>query len=313
MRGFWTAFAPAALGLALSACGGGGQAVDVSVEKPIQLPKDGFHVAAGAGAAWVAGEGTVMRIDPRSRRVVATIPVGENTGDVTVGEGGVWVIAVRGDAKTLVRIDPQSNEVAGKPLEVGLNYPKGIATGAGSIWIANEMDDSVTRVDPESNRISGEPISLTDATDIAVGGGSVWATRKSADAVTRIDPRTDKLVGQAIPVGVNPTGIAFGEGGVWVGNSGDATVTRIDPRSGSVVGEPIEVGTLFAVDVLAVGEGAVWVPDTDLGKVNQIDPKVNEVVGEAVELGSMPRDIAAGEGAVWVLTDDKTVVPLEPR
>jgi YVTN family beta-propeller protein len=50
-------------------------------------------VGAAGGAVWVANatDGTVSRIDPRTRRVVATIDVGGTPLEIDGGPGGVWV------------------------------------------------------------------------------------------------------------------------------------------------------------------------------------------------------------------------------
>jgi YVTN family beta-propeller protein len=50
-------------------------------------------VTAAAGAVWVANatDGTVSRIDPRTRRVTATIDVGGAPSEIDGGPGGVWV------------------------------------------------------------------------------------------------------------------------------------------------------------------------------------------------------------------------------
>ena len=50
-------------------------------------------VAVGAGAVWVANsrDGTVSRIDPQSKKVVATIHVGGSLRGIAVGAGAVWV------------------------------------------------------------------------------------------------------------------------------------------------------------------------------------------------------------------------------
>ena len=47
----------------------------------------------GLGSVWVANsrDGTVSKIHPVSKKVIATIPVGGNLGGITVGAGGVWV------------------------------------------------------------------------------------------------------------------------------------------------------------------------------------------------------------------------------
>ena len=50
-------------------------------------------VAVGAGAVWVAnaGDGTVSRVDPATRKVVNTIEVGNRPVGVVVAAGLVWV------------------------------------------------------------------------------------------------------------------------------------------------------------------------------------------------------------------------------
>ena len=52
-------------------------------------------IAAGEGALWVVNtlDGTVSRVDPVRRRVVATIDVGGLPRGIAVGGGAVWVTA----------------------------------------------------------------------------------------------------------------------------------------------------------------------------------------------------------------------------
>jgi hypothetical protein len=69
-------------------------------------------IGAGAGAVWVAGQGALLRIDPQTNRVVATIPT-PLTGQyasIAFGEGAVWVTS--GQANGVVyRVDPGANRV----------------------------------------------------------------------------------------------------------------------------------------------------------------------------------------------------------
>ena len=54
---------------------------------------DATRIAAGAGGIWVAdadGE-AVLRIDPKTNRVVQTIPVGGTPTALAVGTKAVWV------------------------------------------------------------------------------------------------------------------------------------------------------------------------------------------------------------------------------
>ncbi len=49
---------------------------------------------------------------------------------------------------------------------------------------------------------------------------------------------------------------------------------------------------------VAVGSGAVWVADDQGGTVSRIDPRTGRVI--TFPVGPYPRNIAVGEGAVWV-------------
>ena len=78
-------------------------------------------IALGAGAVWVADslDDAVVRIDPATRAVTTTIPVGRRPSGVAVGAGSVWV-ANSGDG-TVTRIDPAGSghprryQVGGSP------------------------------------------------------------------------------------------------------------------------------------------------------------------------------------------------------
>src|SRR5262249_9080806 len=74
---------------------------------------------------------TVSRIDPRTNRVSATIPVGRGAYAIAAGDGAVWVTSAIDDA--LWRIDPATNRVVARvPLS---GAPRAGAIGAGGIWV----------------------------------------------------------------------------------------------------------------------------------------------------------------------------------
>jgi hypothetical protein len=88
-------------------------------------------VTLGGGALWISAiDGSVIRVDPNLRRIVASIPVCGNALAVAYGEGAVWVAC--GNA-TVVRVDPQT-DLPDVPIDVGA-LPRGIAAGGGAIWV----------------------------------------------------------------------------------------------------------------------------------------------------------------------------------
>jgi DNA-binding SARP family transcriptional activator/DNA-binding beta-propeller fold protein YncE/ABC-type branched-subunit amino acid transport system substrate-binding protein len=138
-------------------------------------------IAVGEGAVWVTSSAndTLLRLDPRSGRVVAEIPMAAVRGErvagpygVAVGYGSVWVTDALGNA--LTRVDPDRNVVVAT---VGVGRrPTRLAVGEGAVWVLNAGDGTVSRVDPDSARVEATIPVGSDATSIAAGEGSVWVT-----------------------------------------------------------------------------------------------------------------------------------------
>jgi virginiamycin B lyase len=94
----------------------------------------------GEGGVWVMNQldGSVSHVDPTSDRVVATIPVDAGSifgGDVTVGEGFVWL---RASSELVAQIDPATDRVVariGKPQASG-----GVHASEGQLWILGHYE-----------------------------------------------------------------------------------------------------------------------------------------------------------------------------
>jgi DNA-binding beta-propeller fold protein YncE len=68
---------------------GSTKGVDKRVRLPSQFP-GGPAMALGERALWVGHSTGVSRIDTRTGKILATIPVGPTPDAVAAGEGGVW-------------------------------------------------------------------------------------------------------------------------------------------------------------------------------------------------------------------------------
>ena len=86
---------------------------------------------------WVADtlDDAVVRIDPSTRAVTTTIPVGRAPTGVAVGAGSVWV-ANSGDG-TVTRIDPVDGQARCRTIDVG-GSPQGIVVAANRVWVTVE-------------------------------------------------------------------------------------------------------------------------------------------------------------------------------
>jgi YVTN family beta-propeller protein len=184
--------------------------------------------------------------------------------------------------------------------------PGAMVAGAGSLWVANTQDGTVSRIDRHPNAeaiidVGGEP------TGLAFGGGSLWVADGQARSVTQVDPGSNRIV-RDVPVGNSPRAVTAGFGALWVASTVDGVVRRLDLRRGKA-GRPIRVSSPAGI---ATGAGAIWVASEDAGTVARLDPRSGRLI-EAVDVGNGPSAVAVGEGAVWVINrPDGTVSRIDP-
>jgi YVTN family beta-propeller protein len=196
--------------------------------------------------------GTISRVDPGTDLVAQPKKVAQVlsfAGFAAVGPGAVWAAYSSGE---VARVDP-SLENAPVTGFAGF-HPLAIAVGAGSVWVANAGDDTVSQILPATASTIKQWQVGRRPSGVAVGAGFVWVTDEVDDTVFRIDPVSGSLT--QIPVGHGPTGIAYGNGHVWVADSGDGTVSEIDPADLQHV---VNVRVGNRPTGVAVAYGRVWV------------------------------------------------------
>jgi streptogramin lyase len=256
--------------------------------------------------------GPLLRIDPRTNRVVATIPTpvsGENAS-IAFGEGAVWVTS--GQANGVVyRVDPAANRVTATIGVPGGAF--GIVVAAGTVWVTQFLPEPdpgiVARIDASNNRLLA-PVEVPNLPGaIRAGQDAIWVT--SRFTVSRIDPHTGAVTQPLHRAGDVR---AVGGGSLWgtyANSAADAGVQRIDPVTGQVVATiriPNGVLIAFGLGTLWVAQDASSIPSggnapdrTEPGNLYRIDPATNRVLGRPVPLpGIAPTGLAVGEGAVWV-------------
>jgi hypothetical protein len=190
-----------------------------TVEPPV------VQVTVGAGAVWAtttAGR-QLLRIDPRTARVTASLSVPAEA--VAAAASGVWVVccSAGGGGRQLTRVDPASGRVV---LAIRLpGHPQAVGIGPSGVWVRG-AEGPVWRVDPASNRIVATirlPSSNSQSyrADTGDAGGDIAVTND----------------------------------GVWVSNPGSATVLRIDPRRNQVTEDLVEAD---GSDLTVAADGVVW-------------------------------------------------------
>jgi DNA-binding SARP family transcriptional activator len=265
-------------------------------------------IAIGAGGVWVvnADNNTIVRIDPKSRKVVATIGgLGNNVSDVAVGFGSVWVAG--GNDETLIRIDPNSNAPeapidVGKPNQLVPRPVFVVAAGAGSVWAVR--GNTVLRVDPATNE-ARTWLGVERPQGIAAGRDAVWVTQAN-EHVLRIDATTPKRTAEQDLSELPQFPVLYGDS-LWLIGYGDRKPhvwrlesTTLFPRTAiafSVPGYP---------SGLSVGSRALWTVGPNSGYLWRIDPATEQPT-RVVWVAPHPISVAAGEDAVWVGTQKERV------
>ena len=187
-------------------------------------------VSAGAGGIWVAGgitgadHGNVVRIDPDTNEVAASIEVERWPAQIVAMEDTVWV--THSVTPFLTRIDPTPNEVTAK-LELACPT-MGLAADAESVWAACVSEPALFRLDARTNQTTARIAVGHHSESLVLGPDGLWVTSLAEDTLMLIDPETN-LASRVYAVGRGPLGVAGSDGEVWVVMSGEDAVWRIRP------------------------------------------------------------------------------------
>jgi virginiamycin B lyase len=262
-------------------------------------------LAAGEGSVWVSSnDSQLVRIDPATNAVVATIPL--PPGIVAVGAGSVWVSDF--DRNQVNRIDPATNTVVAT-IHVGA-APEGIAFSPGAVWVANHHDGTVSRIDPTTDTVVAtvvipDQIETDGPQGIAASADAVWVAASGSAAVYRIDPATNTVVSK-IPETAPCGSVILAAGSVWVAEGGCRTrVTRIDPATD----RPVATILVGHNDVSAA-LGGVWITDFDKGDLLRVDPATNRIAARS-HVGNIATAAVGLDGSLWTATTN-AVVRIEP-
>ncbi len=234
-----------------------------------------WRLTYAEGSLWVVGDvwdaatqkqsgTTLLRLDPASGAVIATIPLSGECWGIGASPGAVWVTGY--DSGTLWRIDTATNQVAAKvSLAEGV---LGVAYDFGSLWVANGDTGAVSRVDPASNQAIATIATVGDAVGVASGAGAIWVSNYGTSGqpdgvVSRIDPATNQVV-RTITVGTNPWSIGFGGGYLWVALTGDPQVVQVDPTTNAVKATITTGALVLGSDTKVIGLRGLAASDHDV-------------------------------------------------
>jgi len=242
--------------------------------------------AGGGGSVWVSEYGApyLLRIDPKTNRVLSRTQIGFGACGLGVGAGSVWVEDT--SSNTVSRVSVRTRKRIA--IKVGAQ-PYDATFASGSAWATAYTAGELDRIDPAENRVV-ERFPLATATGVVGAFGSVWAT--GSDGVIRVDPGSN-TVAATIPL-PSAAWTAASSDAVWI--TSPAGLARIDPVTNQVAATitlPSPLG-----DPAVVG-GQVWVPEIRRNAIAIVDASSNRVV-RTVKVGAGPFVVTEIAGEAWV-------------
>jgi DNA-binding beta-propeller fold protein YncE len=239
----------------------------VRVVRRRRLPQlaDATH-AVGLGSVWIAThDGHVDRLDVRTLRLRARIPVGADSRAVAIAGGYVWV-SDRRDGRVR-RIDPRRDVVTASTRVHRGAYA--LAATPRGLWVTieDDADPGLAQLDLRTGALRRR--THTDENVYLAGAGgyaasTLWATLQDG-GVVRLDPRTGRILqtidGEAFSVWT-------GAGQVWTSWPPDGNVQQLDPRTGKPAGPPLHVGG--EMETVLTAFGATWAVDAATARLARI-------------------------------------------
>jgi hypothetical protein len=272
----------------------------VAARVRVSPPEQVVDVLPAGGTVWVATSTGMVGVDPRTGRLLGTVPTNGHRGVVAAENGSLWSLACQGPAGAgrcrLLRRDPPTFAVAAV-VSVPEAVVPGIAVHDDSAWALSGAGPGLWRLrvaggaparfalplvsSPAPARVTGH------GTAVASGLGAVWVLTdlyaaaapwgtRIGPALLRIDPASGKVAAALPLAGLDrPVALAIGAGSVWVQGwrlHQDATASvvaeRVDPATLRVV-EAFDTGG-DAGSRIAVGSGSLWVTRPSTGDLLRV-------------------------------------------
>ena len=172
-------------------------------------------------------------------------------------------------ASDVAVIQPDTKKLVDR-VPVG-SSPALIREGDGSVWVADQVDLTVTEIDPESRQVLRTVGVGFRPDDLAARNGTVWAFDKELRALVRLgEGRTwDRFEHRDF---AEVERMALDDKAVWL--AGGRRLLRVDAASGKVVSN---VSVPVQVDGLATAGRDVWAVSSTSAAVLRLDPLTAEI------------------------------------
>jgi ABC-type transport system substrate-binding protein len=185
-------------------------------------------IAYGAGSLWLVGGGDVVRVAPRSGRILHHFHAAADY--LAYGDGAVWAAGTDG---SVWKLDPVSNTITA---HAKLHpFVSDLSVGGGAVWAAVVGEDKVYELSEDDLGVEQAAPAGADPERISVDRGEVWIANTSAGAVSQVAERSGTRTEYA--TGSEPTALEVRGAAGWV------AATRGLPPLAPIAGAEIRIST----------------------------------------------------------------------
>lgn len=214
--------------------------------------------------------------------------------DLAADSGHLWLVGEPG----VLELDAETGRTLRHPQPASAAYPLSVAVAGGAVWVASVAngftDGRLTRIDLRTHR-ARDVLHVPDGSVqyVAAGAGGVWALLGAARG-SRIARLSDggRLL-RVWPI-LAAGRMAADASGCWVSTSG--RLLHIDAAG------RVRVAVHAPLGDVATGDGAAWLArSTSVLRVDERTGAVRTIVTGRLSTGGFQHDLAAADGALWVL------------
>jgi DNA-binding SARP family transcriptional activator len=299
---------------------------------------------SSAGATPHVVPDSLVRIDPRSGKILSVTAIDADPEEIAVTPRAVWTDNLVEGTVSRYNLRTHAVKSWGTPGPFDI-----VADDGGNTWVSHLGNSLIiTKLAFGSEENSGGPMSQPrrslihlprpGAVSLAGGLGYLWAvagpktTFGVDDLVWLVDPASNKVV-RTWHLGHETTSIALGDGAAWVsgfGNErtiagaagpGTSWLSVLRAATPSPQSYRLEKGEWGGPIAVGVGYGKVWVLTCgtcgiggDTQQLLEFDPDKRRVVKRFPFDTQQPNALAVGAGSVWLVNQvHASVMQLDPK
>jgi peptide/nickel transport system substrate-binding protein len=232
-------------------------------------------VAYARGSLWLSRGNSVVRVDPRSGRVLHRVPAPSRY--LLSADGAIW--AGEPGSGQIWKIDPVANKVAHQQKLHG--WLSALAVGGGSLWATVVPAGVVFKLSADDLGFQASLPAGTDPESASFGGGQLWLANTASSAVSLLDDISGRRRELRSPA--RPTTAVYHDGLIWAAaapvptplppiNGEELRVST--PTDSAVDPDPIGGNESNAQLMYAICSNLLYYPDSAGAAGAQLRPEI---------------------------------------